>query len=297
MDQQEDKSESEHGQDPVPSSEEIYVSTTETPSQDKAGPSKKLTRWPPRRFLELIFTGTVAFFTIVLAGVSYKQWMVMERQGDIMENTLLASQRPWISVDYTIGSDLKFSPEEGRIIVRFNMKNVGTSPAVGVAINAAFQLLSPHHGDMLAEQGKICASGRANLRPGEFSAGDTLFPGQERLWEINLPISRADMERSWADMAETHKHKPGTTISPVLVGCASYRSTLNGKVHKTRFIASLSKMDPTNGRIRFSIDRSDGNVPSTTRARRRWFHVWWKLRRLKPTLIQVQSIGRHDKSP
>ena len=101
----------------------------------------------------------------------------------------------------------------------------------------------------------------ANLRPGEFSAGDTLFPGQERLWEVNLPISRADIEKSSADLAATHKIDPDTFISPFLVGCASYRSTLDGSIHKTRFMVSLSRRDPSRPNARMGIDTSHGDVP------------------------------------
>ena len=214
-----------------------------------------------RTNLTVFFTGIVAAATIAQVWTTCSQGITLERQGDIMERQILADNRPWISVDLNIASNLTFNSEGGRIVIRFTMKNVGASPAVGVVINAKFMLLSPHGGDVRGEQEKVCAGGRADLRPGETSSGATIFPGQEKIFEMNYPISRADMERSWADTAQTHNIEPDTFIMPVFVGCASYRVTFEGKIHKTRFVSSIGRSDPAHSGARFALDASHGDVP------------------------------------
>ena len=248
--------------DNEPTGNEIYKSEHRNPATNKHEKSADPPGWSGwYRNPEYVFACSIAVFTLVLTGSAIYQAVVMERQWETMEKTLVASQRPWVSVEYALVSDLKLSGGEGRLVVRYKTKNHGPTPAVGIGIDAVFDIASPHHSDILAEQGKVCARGRLNLSPGEFSAGDTLFPDQERQWESSIPISRADMERSWSDVAETHKMKPDTIILPVLVGCVSYRFTFDGSIHKTRFMASLSRRDPNRPNARVGIETSHGDVP------------------------------------
>lgn len=262
MNQQGDKNEGKSGQEPVSSGEQIHASNAETPGQGKVGPSKKRTRWSPRLCIELIFTGTVAFFTVVLAGVSYKQWMVMERQGNIMEKEFLASHRPWVGVEFGIREGLKFGPDGTHVKLTFKTKNHGTSPAVGVNIDPAVYVMSLSHADFISEQSKICARSQS-LPPGQSIAGDILFPSEEHITNIDIPIPRSEIERALSDYAVPRKDSPKmTAILPVIMGCVRYRFTFNDSVHRTPFSAALLMRTSTEAQNVGGIDTSLENIPS-----------------------------------
>jgi hypothetical protein len=182
------------------------------------------------------------------------------KSADIARDTLLVSQRPRVSIHPKIGSDLNFSKEGGRVTIIFHMKNVGQSPAVGTSVEAAIVLLSPKR-DVFEEQRKVCPVSPTVLPPGEPVSGDTVFPNEEYTVSISLPISRADIERSRAEMAEAHKDiRPDNFVSPVLVGCVKYSFAFEGPRHRTGFILHLNKIDPKHPNLSFAIDTTGGDV-------------------------------------
>lgn len=60
------------------------------------------------------------------------------RSADVAEQSVIATDRPWISIDMTIASPLKFPVEDERDItlkVDCTWKNIGKSPAANVRVN------------------------------------------------------------------------------------------------------------------------------------------------------------------
>ena len=124
------------------SGEKINASNAERPSKKETQPPKKWFRWPTYRCLEIIFTGTVALFTIVLAGVSYKQWQAMERQSEamIMSNRLLResneyANRAWLTVKHV--RDAPPIVAGSRAPLTAEIENTGRSPAQNIRVHAA----------------------------------------------------------------------------------------------------------------------------------------------------------------
>src|SRR5579862_1245991 len=82
---------------------------------------------------QLWFNGALVFFTALLVGASIAQWCAINRQASITEDQIRVSGRPWVSLDVTVAGDLIFEPNgSANILVRYNLKNAGHSPAVEV---------------------------------------------------------------------------------------------------------------------------------------------------------------------
>jgi len=214
-----------------------------------ATPFRKWLEVFTRRNLAICFTGVVAAMAVAQFVTTYGQWKVMERQADITETQLLASRRPWVDVDISIAGDWDYGAQGATINVRYKTKNYGTTPAVGVYISPNIILWTGGGGiDVIAEQNKICEMGQRNP-PINAIGGEVLFPGQESTENSGFHLSKEGIEKSLVAFANVSKNF--TFIFPHIIGCVSYRSTFDGTVHKTPFIAQITR--------RGSIDSLDNS--------------------------------------
>jgi hypothetical protein len=187
--------------------------------------------------------------TVVNVGVAISQWQAMKRQADITETQLLASRRPWVDVDISIAGDWDYGAQGATISVRYKTKNYGTTPAEGVYISPNIVLWTGGGGiDVIAEQNKICEMGQRNP-PINAIGGEVLFPGQESTENSGFHLSKEGIEKSLVAFANVSKNS--TFIFPHIIGCVSYRFTFDGTVHKTPFIAQITR--------RGSIDSLDNS--------------------------------------
>lgn len=185
-----------------------------------------------------------------------------KKSAEIAEKTLIATQRPWVSVHMAIASGLQFSANEARITIRFNVKNVGNSPAIAIGIHPLIYLQTLKR-DMMEEQKKVCGKLETTIDISKPFLRYMLFPNENFIQNFSLSISRADIDRSQAEFAETYKDMPPSNfISPVLVGCVSYRFAFDGSIHKTGFIADILRLDPQHPNARFAIDITGGDIPT-----------------------------------
>lgn len=234
----------------------------------QSSPSADENKWYQKRdphITDWIIAGaTVAMLLVaaVNAWIAREQWEAMRIQADLTKQQLIASTRPWVKVDLSVGGDLRFEPSGTYIKVRFTTKSFGTTPAVGVRVNPAVFLLSPLHGDLIEEQTRICTQGRNPLPPGPMIAGATLFPGEEKIWDIAIQVPQAQIEGVWKDMREFHKdNEVYTFFSPTIIGCVNYRFTFDDTLHGTPFSAGMEMRDLKSGHI-VSIDTRLGIIPA-----------------------------------
>jgi hypothetical protein len=224
-----------------------------------------------------IATIVIATFTWTLSRSTKDLWHAGEKQiavaqatadaakksADIAESTLIATNRPWVSVDISIGSNLVYDDEgNARVIIKFVLKNVGSSPAANVWIDGE---IVPVFGDSgpfqkaISERNKARAAGLGNL-------GVTLFPGETQTHAHNLPISRASikeyMEKMAADIGEEAAKKIGMSFLATLVGCVDYKFTFAEGHHQTGFILDLRKRDLTNPNLALHFDIAEGTIPA-----------------------------------
>jgi len=143
----------------------------------------------------------------------------------------LLALRPWVSCKVKVGSALTYRDNgDACITIKFTLKNTGKSPAMGVELKSWFTL-HPHA--MLKQQN---VSDWYKDRPiTDPCYGLVLFPGDKHVININLPISRAEIEKSAEDI------KPRTTFFPKLIGIVSYTFPLTTHIPQTGFIYALEK--------------------------------------------------------
>src|SRR5271167_2920159 len=77
--------------------------------------------------------------SVVLAGIgalytffAWRQWIAIRRQGDIAQDTLTQTSRPWIYPEISIGSGLTYDVNGANITFQVILKNTGHSVAKDV---------------------------------------------------------------------------------------------------------------------------------------------------------------------
>jgi len=220
------------------------------------------------------YTFVLAIFTGILGSVAIVQIRYLSRADETARmaaeaakksaNASLLALRPWVSCEAKIISDLTYrSNGDPCITIRFILKNNGHSPAMGVRLMQWFHLLSPVHTHSIHAQQRI-----ADLLKGlpAQERGLLLFPGQTHVSDIELPISRIEIEKSIEDI------KPKKHFFPELIGLVSYTYPLATHNPQTGFIFYLRKIvpDETYG---FAFDLDEPIVPAgniTLRAHGLW---------------------------
>src|ERR1700730_4158028 len=184
-------------------------------------------------------TAAIAAFTWTLWQSSEKMWGVTKISADAAKKSADASLlelRPWVSCEVSIISDLTYrSNGDPCITIRFILKNNGHSPAMGVRLTQLFHLLSPVHTLSIHVQQRI-ADVFKGLPAQE--RGLLLFPGETHVSDIELPISRIEIEKSIEDI------KPKKHFFPELIGLVSYTYPLATHNPQTGFIFYLRKIVP-----------------------------------------------------
>ena len=143
------------------------------------------------------------------------------------------SQRPWISIDTFIESPLTFTPEgAAKVSVRFVIRNVGSTPAKGLSVQPAISIASQGEQDPVMQRSKVCEENRTR---GAGTDG-TLFPKVEFTKSVTfLGDAKAIVKES---------NRTGA-FSPVVIVCASYRSTFDDSArYTTGAIYYLRRIDP-----------------------------------------------------
>jgi hypothetical protein len=143
------------------------------------------------------------------------------------------SQRPWISIDTSIESPLTFTSAGGaQVSVKFVIRNVGSTPAKGLSVEPKLSIASQGEHDPVMERSKVCEENRMR----ESGSDGTLFPKGE------LTKSVTFLADAWDIVKETSRTG---SFSPVVIVCASYRSTFDDSArYTTGVIYFLRRIDP-----------------------------------------------------
>lgn len=220
------------------------------------------------------FTLFLVIFTAILSGVGVIQLKLLTRAetvaeksanaaqqaADVARNTLVATNRPWVSVDLAIVGPLTYTQDEARIEIAFILKNTGTSPAVNVQVDAEIALFTDGRKPALDVMKEICK--RAKDSPDDNAVlGHTIFKDREFTSLINIGKRKSDVENSLDGFAGVEKGK-NDWFTPVIVGCVSYRFPFQKGRHITEFLADLRKINQANPRVPLAFKMSDGDVPA-----------------------------------
>ncbi len=173
-----------------------------------------------------------------------------------------AAHRPWIPASIQLASDWTWTPEgEGRVTLRFALRNIGGSPATNVDVRTEMFPLGWGFPDPAAAQKKLAKAEQTGpIGPGE-GMGMTIFPGDApRYLDISMPMSAADLERHRQAFKEKFPEASiASSFTAVIVGTIAYR--FSGVKHQTGFILELQRIDPAHPNARFALDHAQGNIP------------------------------------
>jgi hypothetical protein len=144
------------------------------------------------------------------------------------------SQRPWISIDTSVESPLTFTSEgAAQVSVKFVIRNVGGTPAKGLSVQPKIVIASQGEQDPVMQRSKICEENRMR----EAGADGTLFP------KVELTKSVTFLADPWDIVKESNRTG---SFSPVVIVCASYRSTFDDSArYTTGVIYYLRRIDPS----------------------------------------------------
>lgn len=173
----------------------------------------------------------------------------------LSRDSFLATQRPWINADIAVGGPLEYDSGGGmHIKLRFQLKNIGNSPATYVHIYArAYELFSSDPAEnhrRLTEKPKV---------PPLTRSGFTLFPGNTAVQDLTTTIGQDVINKRFKDYG----------VWPIVVGTINYGSVFDNTHHyQTGFAVELhrsTRLDPTGSRmgLPWAIYPEDGNLPAS----------------------------------
>jgi hypothetical protein len=186
---------------------------------------------------------------------THKAANAAEDAAKVAKDTLVAANRPWISVSVEPAGPITWN--DGGLQVRYKiiLKNIGKSPALNVT---HIEAISFEGDTALVEQQRnmpkaVAAAqlfGVANIMPDDF-----------REMIIQEQVDRETIEKyaaSWTAAGGGPK-----LIMPVLLGTADYTTQFDSIKRHSGFIYSVGFWDPAKGIIVTALDpASDGAIPA-----------------------------------
>jgi hypothetical protein len=170
----------------------------------------------------------------------------------------LATERPWVAVEYTAGGPLTYDANGLRITVRFRVRNTGKSPARGVWIDPV--LAAPAIGIDTFNPRALHHARLADLKTRTLVPfGYTLFPGERISQDYTMSIDAKEVKRI-------------TQLVPFLYlmvyGAVSYGFVYDETTHLTSFAFDV-KRDPSRNPAALAAKRAadaifvnDGDIPA-----------------------------------
>jgi hypothetical protein len=177
-----------------------------------------------------------------------------EEANKISRDTLITSQRPWISVDPIIVGPLSFNENGAIIKLRFKVQNSGHSPALYVWPHARPILMRiGERPDLISAQRTLLKEIRERPRHPE-ERGFTIFPGVIGEVPVDINIIKGDI----GAIGETDGR---IILLPAIVGFVDCQFTFSEERRYTGFIYMLSRADPAHPDLPFAIYRDEGDIP------------------------------------
>lgn len=214
-----------------------------------------------------IFTGVTAAVGLIQIGFLLSADDTARRSADaatlaaqVARDTLVATQRPWLSVEVALtGAGLVYDGNgDGHIDVAFSVKNTGPSPALNTHIDAKFVPFMTATGRTGVDDLRDTCVAAKRAPAGNGLLGQTVFPQQLYSEVPNLLITKTLFQGAMEPVVAA---KDVTNFVATLVGCVSYRSSVDDQWHITPFYADMRQVNPANPKLPDSIEWSRGNQP------------------------------------
>jgi hypothetical protein len=179
------------------------------------------------------YTDRLAWFTLGLIVVAVGQAALFGVQLFMMSNevkrskeTFIAEHRPWVSFEKAIlKSPIKFVPNGLSFTIRFDLKNIGSSPAIGISTECSLFLLENGVGHTQAYAEFVASS----LKTGAHASGTgVVFPGQPTSVGHILSVGKADIDRIAMNRSDGTRF-----ITMAAFASVTYRFQSDNSVHQT----------------------------------------------------------------
>lgn len=230
--------------------------------QDSTKPPAPITRAPPSAEQRLAdYTRALTWLTGGLFVATLLLWWTTRGTLQHLRQDFEAQHRPWIPPDIQLASGWTWTPAgDGRITLRFTLRNTGRSPATNVNVRAEIFPSGMGFPDPSAAQKRLSQSEQgAPIAPGA-GMGFTIFPEIARQGiGVTMSLSAADVEKARLWFKETYPDGNYVGFTPIIIGCITYRFL--GVKHQTGFILELSRTDPMHPHSDFVLDPAGGNIP------------------------------------
>jgi len=105
-------------------------------AEQKQAEANKGTWCSPPVIVQIVLAG-IGFGYLILMGL---QRRAIIGQSDILQSTLIANTRPWLSVQLLHPSEITLRPDGNRLRIEYTVKNTGPSPAFVISRNCTFLL-------------------------------------------------------------------------------------------------------------------------------------------------------------
>ena len=195
-----------------------------------------------------VATVFIAIASVLAFGAAIVQAFIFNRQLSVMQGQLSAmgyDQRPWVSNDPIITSNLTFTENGISISIDLRLKNPGKTPALNASPSGEM-VFTLKENDLVRTQNKACEMAR-------ISAGYVVFPGNDPISQL-MGFSGGKDEVAKAKAASTF---PDQLIRPIIVGCISYVFGADNSRHETGFRYHLMHVPPFG-----IIDARNGDTPA-----------------------------------
>lgn len=161
----------------------------------------------------------------------------------LSRQTLIASQRPWVSIEIRLTGPLNFNNNGAQVDIGVTLKNHGHSPALNVR---DFVIFDP---DPAGRKGPSFCELQRTRSATNFA--QVIFP-DDKISEIQT--ARAESEEI-KRVTQTRQ-----SISPLITACVNYISQFDDVRHQTKLTANLLRT-PSGPKQVYAITPADGDVP------------------------------------
>lgn len=217
-------------------------------------------RTPPWEKLAVLIALGLLIVNICQTRATKKAAKATQSAAETAAKQLEMAERPWISANIRLASDLTFDADGGHIEVRTILTNSGHSPAQ-TWMNSTL-IVGPNGKNILDEAKQFAEQTQATERTNPWIA-ESVFPGVESVPRIDTnSVKRSDIENAVQFM---RKQYPGVAFLPridiTLVVCIAYTPTFTKADYRTTYIYKIAQAVPAKPNISVGIDPSERVVP------------------------------------
>jgi hypothetical protein len=225
-------------------------------SHDKHEDSKNLVSAvkPNEKWL-IVIDAALLISTIVIAGIYYCQLGEMRKStnaatsaANTAANSLLVSERPWISVQISVEGPLTFNQDGARVLLRVVPTNAGHSPAVRVSHEIKVIPSFLHTPDPRKIRDEVCSQeAHSSQSPISHSTLETWFPGDQPPEVSNELVPWSEIKRAGIDtpLSLFPTMHPNGDFEIKIVYCVAYRPAFSDVQYHTGYILDLERKTST----------------------------------------------------